>query len=986
MDFQDDDFEGSANEHIIFKEVFFGNSSSHFNKKCPCKAFSYEHESCKINDASLCSSSKFSTVCSHSYSRNIKPDKCYSAIENNRSGYVRNSLQCKCTSVEDKNENASVKRIKLSTDEDEPSDSIPDLGKVMNSSEIIREPASAGCCPAEDCDCESFTFHIVESSSQGIISSCYLLKNLVERDSNVGDPHVSKCTTLNLEGNDESNMVVNKVGASSVSQESSMTRLLVASPSVTLDEKFGSPLHLDVGQTRFQCPELDTSLKTDLVRDPRPLLHYHVVHLFIAAGWSIERRKRPCRRYLETVYRSPQGRVIREFSKAWRICGELLFANRCSFVKEVDSKEWTGIHQFLFDLSDTLLQVGKEMNNLGATTMLAHCWVILDPYVVVVFIDRKIGTLRKGDVVRATRSIGINGSNKTDTFVTLTNADSMCNTFANKNTSPLHDHSASAKSALTETVLKDLDGGYSAFDEQTCDTSFSNYYGHTEEGTVNFSTRVCDYVPNVGTGPDCTGSHCNELGKKIDSKDLASLPAYLSGSTCKHRCLPDGVPSGNSDNVVRVSCPVSPDQDSTLYCSDEQSSENQVEKPNEMDKNVLMSSLGEELQVEVPLNDKVENNLDESLNDCQNYTTSDDLSHSCASGVVQKSTQNEEEGGLLFAASKLETENKVSAAHSILKKKGRRKCKRISEINPTVPPQIDIVNVTPGKKTKLWDIDGNCSQLDMIEDQKSQIADTKNKDIHEKSLSLSPMSCYSKRKGSKFKKIYDSLRGSKTRKKKLGECQIEDDDLLVSAIIRNKDFGSSTAGFSPVRKFLKSRAKRDRKSQKSSCKLLLRSLGNGEKNYKDGKWYNIGARTVLSWLLDAGVISSNDIIQYQNPKDDSVVKYGRITGDGIICNCCSELLTISEFKSHSGFKFSRPCLNLFLDSGKPFMLCQLQAWSTEYKTRRSRTGTVQVDEDDRNDDSCGVCGDGGELICCDNCPSTFHHSCLSIQVCLFNVW
>ncbi|XP_038898710.1 increased DNA methylation 1 [Benincasa hispida] len=974
MDFQDDGFEGSVNEEIIFKEVFFGNGSSRSNMRCPRKTFSYEHGPCKINDASLCSSSELSTVSSYSYSRNIKLDECYNPTENIKTSSAPDSLPCKWTSVEGDNVNASAKRIKLSTDE--ASDSVPNLVKVKESSDSVRDPVSTNCCPVEDCDSESFTFHIVESSRQGIISSCYLLKHFVERDSNLGDPD-AKRTSLNLEGNDEPNMV-NKVSASPVSQESSMTRLLVASPD-TLNEKFGSPLHLEVGQMKFPCPELDASLKTDLSRDPRPLLHYHVVHLFIAAGWSIERVKRPCRRYMETVYRSPQGRAFREFSKAWRACGELLFADRCSFVKEVDSKEWTGIHQFLFDLSDTLLKVGKEMNQLGATTSLAQCWVILDPYVVVVFIGRKIGTLRRGDSVRATCSIGVNGNNKTEAFVTLTNEDnSICNLSADKNASPLHDNSPSAKSALTEAALKDLDGGNCAFDEQTCDTSFSHYYGHTEDGTMKFLTRVSNYDPNFGNGLNCMGSHCNEPGNKIDTEDLTSLPAYFSGSSCKPRCLADGpVPSGNSDNVVRISGLTSPDEDSTLYCSDEQTSENHVEKPNEMVKNVQTCSLVEEEKVEVPLDDKGDNNLEESPNDCPNYT-SDDLSHSCASGVVQKSSQNEE-GGLHFSASMLKTENKVPPIHSILKKKGRRKCKKISEIKPSLPPQIDIVSVTPVKKTELWDIDGNCSQLDMIEDQKSHIADTKIVDSHEKSLSLSPISCHSERKGSKFKKNFDSLKGSKTRKKKLNECQIEDDDLLVSAIIRNKDVSSSAAGFSHIRKYLKSRAKMNRKRQKSSCKLLLRSLGNGEKNYKDGKWYAVGARTVLSWLLDAGVISSNDIIQYQSPKDGSVVKYGRITGDGIICNCCNVLLSISEFKSHAGFKFNRPCLNLFLNSGRPFMLCQLQAWSTEYKTRRSRTRTVQVDEDDRNDDSCGICGDGGELICCDNCPSTFHHSCLSIQ-------
>lgn len=95
------------------------------------------------------------------------------------------------------------------------------------------------------------------------------------------------------------------------------------------------------------------------------------------------------------------------------------------------------------------------------------------------------------------------------------------------------------------------------------------------------------------------------------------------------------------------------------------------------------------------------------------------------------------------------------------------------------------------------------------------------------------------------------------------------------------------------------------------------------------------------------------------------------------------MLTISEFKIHAGFKLSSPCLNLFTKSSKPYTVCQLQACSAEYKIRKNGARLVKGDEDDENDDSCGLCGDGGELICCDYCPSTFHQACLAMHFASF---
>ncbi|PIA30432.1 hypothetical protein AQUCO_05500006v1 [Aquilegia coerulea] len=359
--------------------------------------------------------------------------------------------------------------------------------------------------------------------------------------------------------------------------------------------------------------------------------------------------------------------------------------------------------------------------------------------------------------------------------------------------------------------------------------------------------------------------------------------------------------------------------------------------------------------------------------------------------TLQHSGHLEDNGGLDTTVLKLEMQQAIASGKNSKAKK-TPKCKKISEIKLT--ELYDEPDDTPdnslslsslrqivkrSKSKKFQHQSNNSEELAAITSkgknpkESSFRNDSAEVCLHTNNGSPDPPTC---RKITKSKK--SAVHNKRGRKRK-PECQIDDDDFLIAALILNKNSNSASKKSTPSNTCKKKSVKRKLKSRKGSCKLLPRStiaIGN---HYTDGKWSSSGERTVLSWLIDVGVVSVNDVLQYRNPKDNAVVKDGWVTKDGILCKCCDTLLSVSAFKVHAGFKLYRPCSYLFMESGKPFTLCQLQAWSAEYKARKSGIKEAEVSEADQNDDTCGICADGGELLCCDNCPSTFHQSCLSTK-------
>ncbi|KAK1287074.1 hypothetical protein QJS10_CPB19g00454 [Acorus calamus] len=172
------------------------------------------------------------------------------------------------------------------------------------------------------------------------------------------------------------------------------------------------------------------------------------------------------------------------------------------------------------------------------------------------------------------------------------------------------------------------------------------------------------------------------------------------------------------------------------------------------------------------------------------------------------------------------------------------------------------------------------------------------------------------------------------------------------------------------------RGKRKNK-RRGGCSLMVRRKGDSDAHEEILPERKI---SMLSWLIDAGVLAENEKVVYKMKNDRGGSLGGCITKDGIRCNCCKEVVSLLQFEEHAGGYLREPWLNTFLVSGKSLMECQREAWEKEKKLRNVGFLNVGVGDLDPTDDTCGVCGDGGNLIICDSCPSTFHQDCLLLKV------
>ncbi|RZC78554.1 hypothetical protein C5167_002763 [Papaver somniferum] len=179
------------------------------------------------------------------------------------------------------------------------------------------------------------------------------------------------------------------------------------------------------------------------------------------------------------------------------------------------------------------------------------------------------------------------------------------------------------------------------------------------------------------------------------------------------------------------------------------------------------------------------------------------------------------------------------------------------------------------------------------------------------------------------------------------------------------------------RKPVSSRCSNEKEKTKRSggCSLTVRTRNA---DFEDTP-FSETKLTILSWLIDSGVLAENTKVVYRIEKDQRITLTGRITRAGIWCNCCRMVLSLSKFEVHAGSNLRRPWTNIRLISGKSLMQCHSEAWEKEKRHRKFGFQVVGIGDADPSDDTCGICADGGNLLCCDGCPSTFHQECLMLE-------
>lgn len=140
-------------------------------------------------------------------------------------------------------------------------------------------------------------------------------------------------------------------------------------------------------------------------------------------------------------------------------------------------------------------------------------------------------------------------------------------------------------------------------------------------------------------------------------------------------------------------------------------------------------------------------------------------------------------------------------------------------------------------------------------------------------------------------------------------------------------------------------------------------------------------QNIVSWLIGCKVVLPRYKVYYWETEGrDSPTFEGRITLEGIKCTCCQNVFGLSSFANHAGGSSNRrPSACIFLKDGRSLLDCMREVMHDQ-RSRETKEKPCNNLFEGENDNICSVCNYGGELILCDQCPSSFHKKCLNLEV------
>ncbi|XP_075483576.1 increased DNA methylation 1-like [Primulina tabacum] len=136
--------------------------------------------------------------------------------------------------------------------------------------------------------------------------------------------------------------------------------------------------------------------------------------------------------------------------------------------------------------------------------------------------------------------------------------------------------------------------------------------------------------------------------------------------------------------------------------------------------------------------------------------------------------------------------------------------------------------------------------------------------------------------------------------------------------------------------------------------------------------------TILSWLIDTNTVQENAAVF----PFDEMDKRGMMKREGILCACCNNVFTAAEFLVHSGRNGDKPYENIYVARTQASLLSYLvEAWNKRRESECHRFNMIETESTagDVYDDACMICADGGDLMCCEQCNSTYHQACMDME-------